>query len=227
MQPIEAMRTLDALDIDLMLGYNFAKAGGVRQSTFGIAADYRTRKRIYSMGASTTINDSNEQSQSQRSNLGLIYTRLWQNRWYVSGNLTFDSNDQLGLDLRSSLGASGGRYIIQSNSMLLDLRGGLQFSREHLKENRDTVKSIEALFTANWDWFRYDIPELDWSTTFQVIPNLTDRGRVRANFDTTLAWKIINDLKLGISFYSSYDSKPPEQASENDYGVNTNVSYKF
>jgi hypothetical protein len=42
-------------------------------------------------------------------------------------------------------------------------------------EDEEVVKSIEALFTAEWDWFRFDSPELDWSTTFQLIPNLTDR----------------------------------------------------
>lgn len=227
MQPIEAKRTLDALDVDVMLGYNFAKAGGVKQSTFGLEADYRTRVRIYSVNLGTTVNDSSEQAQSQRSNLDFMYTRLWQDRWYLSGNLSFDRNDELGLDLRSSLGASGGRYVIQSNSMLLDLSGGLQFSREHLQEEMEVQRSIEALFTAKWDWFRFDSPELDWSTSFQLIPNLTDWGRVRANFDTRLRWEIINDLKLGISFYSSYDNKQTEDASGNDYGVNTNVSYEF
>jgi hypothetical protein len=227
MQPIEARRTPDALDIDVTLGYNFAKAGGVKQSTLGVDADYRTRERIYAMSASTSVNGSNEQSQSQRSNLGLSYTRLRQNRWYLSGNLTFDRNDELGLDLRSSLGASGGRYVIQTNSMLLDVSAGLQFSREHLVEYEEVVKSIEAMFTAEWDWFRFDSPELDWSTTFQLIPNLSDWGRVRANFDTRIRWEVINDLKLGISFYSSFDNKPTEEVSERDYGVNTNISYEF
>lgn len=84
------------------------------------------------------------------------------------------------------------------------------------------------MFTINWDWFRFDNPELDWSTTLQVIPNLTDWGRVRANFDTSLRWTVINDLKWGLTFYSKFDNRPVgDEASSNDYGVNTNVTYDF
>lgn len=227
MSPIEAARSLEALDVDLTLGYNFAKAGGVKQSTFGIDVDYRTRKRIYSLYASTTINDSDDQTQSTRSNLELVYNRLWQKRWYVAGNLNFDQNDELGLDLRTSLGANIGRYQIQSNTMLLDLKGGLQVSREKLRDNPEEVTSVEALLTTDWDWFLFDNPELDWSTTFQLIPNLSDWGRVRANFDTALKWELINDLKWGISFYSSFDNKTEDEASTIDYGVNTNLAYEF
>jgi len=225
MSPIESTLR-DALDIDITFGYNFAKAGGVEQGTFGIDTAYRTRKRIYSVSASTTLNDSDDQEESRRSNLRFDYKRLWQKRRYVSANMNFDRNDELGLDLRSSLGLAGGRFFVQSNSMLLDLQAGMQFSREKLIADPEEVDSIEALFTVNWDWFRFDDPELDWSTSFQVIPNITDWGRVRANFDTSLKWEVINDLKWGITFYSTFDNKNQGgESSSNDYGINTNLTY--
>ena len=227
MEPIELGRALDVLDIDLTLGYNFAKAGGVTQGTLGVDVDYRTRQRIYSVSASTTTNDSNDQEQSTRGNLEFGYRRLWQERWYVAGNLNFERNDELGLDLRRSLGINAGRFLIQSNSMLLDLQAGLQFSRESLVDEPEDTNSIEAVFGGRWDWFRYDSPELDWSTTLQLIPNLSDLGRLRANFDTSLRWELINDLKWGITFYSSFDNKTSDEASQTDYGVNTNVTYDF
>lgn len=228
MVPIETSSIKDAFDIDLTFGYNFAKAGGVEQGTFGVDVSYRTRKRIYAVTLSTTLNDANDQEASRRSNFGFDYRRLWPNRWYVSGGLNFERNDELGLELRSSLGASGGRFLIQSNNMLLDLQAGLQFSREKYFEDPAEVDSIEAVFAGRWDWFRFDSPELDWSTFLQVIPNLSDWGRIRANFDTALKWEVISDLKLGISFYSSLDNKDVEgEASSIDYGVNTSVTYEF
>jgi hypothetical protein len=150
-----------------------------------------------------------------------------QDRWYVAGNLAFERNDELGLDLRRSLGINAGRFLVQSNSMLLDLQAGLQFSRESLIDEPEDTNSIEAVFGGRWDWFRFDSPELDWSTTLQLIPNLSDLGRLRANFDTSLRWELINDLKWGISFYSSFDNKTSGEASQTDYGVNTNVTYDF
>ncbi len=62
MNPIEA-EGISALDIDLTVGYNFAKAGGVTQGTAGIDVDYRTEKRIFSVTASTVTNASDTQIQ--------------------------------------------------------------------------------------------------------------------------------------------------------------------
>ena len=233
MTPIEK-KGIGAFDIDLTVGYNFAKAGGVKQGSIGIDVDYRTRVRIYSLSASTVTNDSDEQESSKRANFGLQYKRLWSQRWFVNGNLNLDQNDELGLDLRTSIGGGGGRFVIQSNSMILGLQAGLQVSREDLQSDPITgidpedVDSVEATFSLDWDWFRFDAPELDWSTSLEVIPSLTESGRVRAEFDTGLKWEIFNDLKWGIEFYSSFDNKPQtENASTSDYGVNTTLTYEF
>jgi hypothetical protein len=240
MSPIED-KGIGAFDIDLTVGYNFAKAGGVTQANVGVDVDYRTRVRIFSFTASTTINDSEELESSQRANVGLQYKRLWRNRWFVTGTLTADQNDELDLNLRTSLGGGGGRYLIQSNSMLLAVEAGLQVSREDVDTEiiiqpippifataSETTDSVEAVFSVDWDWFRFDAPELDWSTTLDLFPSLTESGRVRANFDTSLKWELINDLKWGLTFYSSFDNKPQSNtATTSDYGVNTTLTYEF
>ena len=80
----------------------------------------------------------------------------------------------------------------------------------------------------SWDWFRFDTPELDLSTTFEVIPNLTDTGRVRGELDIELKWEMIEDLFWQLSYYNSYDSDPATAGAEkNDYGVVTSLGYKF
>lgn len=227
MTPIEA-EGLSALDIDLTIGYNFAKAGGVTQGTIGIDVDYRTTKRIFSIVASSTTNSSDTQTSSERKNFGLTYKRLRRNRWYVNGSFNMEQNDELSLDLRTSIGGGGGRFLIQSNKMLLGLEAGLQFAQEQLTGEPEKIDSIEATFAVDWDWFLFDDPELDWSTQFEVFPNLSDWGRVRATFDTNLQWEMINDLKWGISFYSTFDNKPQTvDGSTKDYGVNTTLTYEF
>ena len=169
---------IHALDVDLSVGYDFAKAGGVKHATFGLNMDYRTLIRIESLRFSTVITDSNTQDVSRRMNLGLRHTRLWNRRWFTNSSLTFDQNDELGLNLRTSVGAGGGRYLVQSNTMLLSVEGGLQFSRENPIAADDDTDSLEANFSANWDWFLFDDPELDWSTKLHIFPSLTEDGRV-------------------------------------------------
>jgi hypothetical protein len=226
MEPIEG-RGIHALDVDVSVGYNFAKAGGVTSGTLGLNMDWRSLTRIESLSFSTTLTDSDTQEASQRMNLGLQHTRLLHNRWFLNGNLTFEQNDELGLDLRTSIGFGGGRYLVQSNSMLWALEAGLQFAREDLASATEDTDSLEATFTANWDWFIFQDPELDWSTTLQIIPSITESGRVRSELDTSLQWEIINDLKWGFSLYGSFDNQASENGETSDYGVNTTVTYEF
>jgi len=227
MTPIEG-GGIHALDVDLSVGYDFAKAGGVKHATLGVNMDYRSLIRIESFRFSTVITDSDSQDASRRTNLGLRHTRLWNNRWFSNSSLSFDQNDELGLNLRSTVGAGGGQYLVQSDSMLLSLEGELQFSRENLIAENEDTDSLEVAFSANWDWFLFQDPELDWSTRLQVIPSLTEHGRVRGELDTTLSWEIFGDLKLAFSFYGSWDNQPQSEiGATSDYGVNTALAYDF
>ena len=227
MNPIED-RGIHALDVDLSLGYDFAKAGDVKHATFGVNMDYRSLIRIESLSFSTLITDSGSQDTSKRTNLGLRHTRLWKERWFTNTSMTFDQNDELGLNLRSSVGVGGGRYLIQSNTMMLSLEGGLQVSSENLIADDQDTESLETTFSLAWDWFLFEDPEMDWSTTYQLIPSLTEQGRVRGELNTTLSWEMIGDLKRGFSLYGSWDNQPQSEAgATSDYGINTSLVYDF
>ena len=227
MSPIEG-GGIHALDVDISLGYNFAKAGGIESGNFGLNMNYRSLLRIESLRFSTTLSDSDTQEESRRTNLSLQHTRLYNKRRFTTGSLTFDQNDELGLNLRTSIGGGIGRYFVQSNTMLLSLEAGLQGSRENLVADPEDVDSVEAVFTMKWDWFVFQDPELDWSTTFQLIPNLTETGRLRGEFDTELQWELIGDLNWGIAIYSSFDNQPQSpDGKTSDYGINTSVTYEF
>jgi hypothetical protein len=227
MEPIEG-RGIDALDIDFTVGYNFAKAGGVASTNLAVNMDWRSLIRIESLKFSTTITDSDTLEASKRMTFGLQHTRLLKNRWFSNGTLTFEQNDELGLDLRTSIGFGMGRYLVQSNRMLWSLDAGLQVSREDLVAEPEETDSLEATFTTKWDWFIFQDPELDWSTTVQLVPSLTESGRVRGELDTSLQWEIMNDLKWGFSLYGSFDNQPQSEAGEtSDYGINTTVTYEF
>lgn len=228
MEPIDMEGLLQDIDVDVSVGYNFTKASQVTQFNVGVSADYRTRQRIASAKFSSIISDSSGNDTSRRQTLGFNYTRLRRNRWLNDGSLNFEKNDELGLDLRTTLGTGGGRILKQSNSVLLILKGGLQGTRENLVGEPEDKDSLESYVTLQWDWFRYDSPELDWSTNLQVIPSITESGRVRTEFDTTFKWEIVGDLFWRLEFYNSHDNQPQSaEGATNDYGIITSVEYDF
>lgn len=227
MAEIEANRK-DRFDGDVTAGYNYSKASEVEQLRFGLDMDFRTETRVVSLTLDSIVSDSAENESSQRQSLDLNYTRLRSNHWLTGGVLRLDRNDELDLDLRVSLGIGAGRILRQTNSTTLQLLGGVQVSRENVSSGLPNEDNVEAFGTLTWDWFRYDTPELDLSTNFQVIPSLTDSGRVRAELDIKLNWELIEDLFWQISFYDSFDSNPVFIGAEkNDYGIATSVGWEF
>ena len=216
------------LDGDITAGYNFTKASEVEQLQFGLDMEFRTETRLISMSADNSLSDSEANEASQRSSLDLDYKRLYQNRWFLSGMLSANRNDELGIDLRTSLGGGGGRIVLQTNHSAASIESGLMGSHENLAGSESDQDTLEAYLNFTWDWFRFDSPELDLSTSLEVIPNLTDSGRVRGEFDISLKWEIIHDLFWEISIYDSYDSDPSVVGAEqNDYGVVTSIGYDF
>lgn len=227
MTPIEERR-IDRVDGDFTAGYNFAKASEVQQFRLGLDFDVRAETREFSFTADAMQSDSEDSESSQRQSLDLQYRRLRPNRWYTGAIVSLDRNDELDLDLRTSIGIGGGRYLRQTNTTMLTLGGGLQLSRENVSSGVDDEDTFEAVLSLNWDWFRYDTPELDLSTTLQIIPNLTESGRVRGEFDISLRWEMFEDLFWELSVYDSYDSDPiVEGAEKNDYGVATSLGWEF
>jgi len=227
MDPIEE-KGIERFDGEITAGFNFAKASEVTQAQLGLEVQARTETRMFELDVASVTSDSEDNDSSQRHSLDLGYTRLWPKRWFTGAVVRMDRNDELGLDLRTSAGIGGGRYLRQTNSSTLSLVGGLQLSRENVSGNLEDEDTVEAFATLAWDWFRYDTPELDFSTELQVIPNLTDTGRIRAELDVSLKWEMIEDLFWQLEFYNSFDSEPVVPgAEENDYGVITSLGWEF
>ncbi len=227
MDPIEE-RGVNRLDGDISAGYNFTKANEVEQLNVGLDLEFRTETRIFSLSFDSVLTDSADNDANQRQSLDLNYRRLLRDRWLLGGNVSLNRNDQLGIDLRTSVGGNGGRIVRQSDHSSLILEAGLMVTREELAGSTGDQDTLEAIGTIRWDWFRYDTPELDLSTKLEIIPNLSDTGRVRGELDITLKWEMIEDLFWQLEFYDSYDSRPATVGAEkNDYGIISSLGYSF
>jgi len=232
MTPIEET-FIEQLDIDVTMGYNFTKASDLSQLNLGIDVGYRRERNGLNLSLDTIMTDETDESR-RRQNLNLNYDRFFDDRWVTRGLMSFERNDQLGIDLRSSIGGAGGRYLRQTNQQHLVVYGGMIFNREEVDGTNAppgadlTEDSVEALGAIQAEWFRYDEPELDVISSFIVYPSLSESGRVRTELDLSLRWEIVSDLFWDITLYHDFDSEPPNaQADEADYGVITSVGWEF
>jgi len=209
------------------LGFSWDKSSMVGKYSVGIDSKWRDPKFLTRANFQTDITTQERIDDSQRTVFNLQHMRFLQNKRFrgVFGNL--ESNDELGIELRTLAGAGYGWIPLRSQRTLLTLMAGLAINREQPDEG-EAEAQLEAVGNVTWDYYMYAYPERTVSVNFSVFPGLTDSGRLRANLDTVMKIELYKDLFFDITAYASYDNRPvSEVASESDYGITSGLGYNF
>lgn len=225
--PIDQGGIFDRLDGYITAGFDYTKATDIRQFTFSGGLSTRDERRLWSVDGSTTLTSQGEEEDSNRFDLGVVNRRFLPERWFWQSFGSFDGNDELGLDLRATIGAAYGRFLVQTGRNEWVAYGGVAVTREDF-EQADTNDSVEAVLGTQYWFFRYDAPEASLDATLNLFPSLTESGRLRSEGRLRARYEIVDDLFFEASLYQSYDSEPGQSADSNsDYGVTTSLGYSF
>ncbi len=227
---------LDPLKLDAMAikrwdgsvsaGFDMTKANSDKSLSASFSARRRAESYVLNFDGAMYSRSQDGVEDSTRANLTGAYRRLLEDRWYWAALGGFERNDELGIDLRSLGGGGFGRYLIQSGRSLWSVTGGLAVVNEQRAEE-EAETNVESFFNTDYEFFTFDTPKTTLTTALTIYPSLTDSGRVRSNLDFSIRQELITDLFLELTFYDSYDSKPPGDGTKNDYGVVTGLGYTF
>jgi hypothetical protein len=148
-------------------------------------------------------------------------------RWFYSGILEIQQDEELGLELRIGFGGGLGRKLIQSNRRSFVVFGGLLLTRERFVDI-EIRTNLEGYFMTRYDGFRRRSPKVDTTISFTFLPNITDAGRVRSQLNVSTSIEIIHNFFLGLTGFDTLDSRPPDPTlPTNDYGISPSVRWKF
>ena len=217
---------IDRLDGYVTAGYDYTKANGLQTLTFSGGLDTRNERRQWSLDGATTQTSQQDVEDTGRFNVDGVYRRFLPDRWFWQAFATLDGNDELGLDLRTTVGGAYGRFVSQTPQQEWAAYAGLAVTREDYSEGEE--ESVEGVLGTQYWFFRYDTPEASFDATLNLFPSFTDSGRVRSEGRLRSRYEIVVDLFFEVSVYGSYDSDPGEGAdSKSDYGVTTSLGYSF
>ena len=214
------------LDGSVSFGYSYTKATDIMQSNFAGDIGSRNVKRKWDIALDWNSSSESGVESSKRATLTGTIERFLKNRYYYEGQLIFSQNDELGLDLRSLVSGTVGRYLVQRQDREWRAGAGLALSREQ-RADGTAVDSVELPLTTSLRLFRLDSPKTDVEIELTVLPSLTESGRVRGEAAVNARHEIIHDLFFEISLYDSYDNRPPEGSEVNDWNVVTSLGYSF
>ena len=215
------------LDGSLDVGASYTSASALFQ--LDTAAKIGTYKPGYEISAkgSTTLTSQPEVEDTSRSTVSVGYTRNLEGRWFVLGLGQIEQNSELGFDLRSSVTAGGGRYLVQRRRDRLLASFGLSVNREQPAES-ETLTNVELTTVLGYDRFAYDFPKVDVSVSVAGFISLNDPGRGRVELAARAQRELVKDFYATLRGYESYDSRPPgEGAVRNDWGLTFALGWSF
>jgi putative salt-induced outer membrane protein YdiY len=215
------------IDGSFDLGFTYTEANQFVQLNLNADATYRAKSFEVSAKLSAFLSKQEGATSSQRGSLFVEDVYFLKNRWLAVAVGNLERNRDLGLDLRASLGGGFGRYLFQTNQSSVVTLLAFTGNREDPVEGEATYNA-EAILAVQYTTFMYDFPKLKIYASLQVIPSLSDPGRVRMQADASVQREIISDFYVSIRLFDSYDSRPPTAgASKNDWGPVISIGYKF
>ena len=216
------------LDGYVDLGIDFQKANNNRQLNGSGEVKYRGEKWASRLNGSTYFQRQEGADQTSRNNLSLNGQRLFGNHWSALAFGAVEQNQQLGLDLRQTIGAGVTREFIHTNRMTFMAVASLAYANEDYTDEEDKTNTVQLPLGAEYQFFLFDSPKTDLSSDLTVVPILNDLGRWRIDFNVRVSYELISDFTIGFSFFDNFDSRPPSAtASTNDYGLTFSIGYTF
>lgn len=214
-------------DGSLDLGFNYTQASSIIQLNLNANAVFRRPTFAATASINTFFSSQNGVPSSQRANFTLGYQKFLKDNWLIAGFGGVDRNLDLGLDLRVSIGAGYGRYLIQTNRTTFGALLGISADHENPVTGESSYETA-AVIGLQYATFTYDFPKITVNSTLQVLPYLTDSGRVRIEFNVQAKREIVRDFYLSLSVFDSYDSRDPStQRSKNDWGPVLSIGWTF
>lgn len=227
-QPLEIdKKWYHRLDGSISAGLDFAKANNLLTTNLAADVKTRTRRNVWEGRASWNLTTQDIVADIDRANLSASYQRLLDNRWFWTVLAAADRNSELGIDLRVSTGGGIGRYFRQTNHATVGLTGALVVINEQTTSTVDDTTYLSGLIRAQWAVFRYKSPEINFFSSLNILPTLSDLGRVRSQLTVDLRKEFIADLFFNVNLYYTYDNEPPAGAASDDYGLITSLGYSF
>ena len=141
--------------------------------------------------------------------------------FYLTKHFLFDDTTATGIY------ASYGAMVY-----LTPVIGGL-IADINLEDSTDPMSSgrtsnTEALLQTEWSYFKLYTPKSDLNIRFQYYPGISDSDRYRGDLRIRYRQEFVKDLFWNLTYYNSYDSKPPSGAlSKGDVGVVSSIEYLF
>ena len=210
-------------------GFTYSKGNQSSQYNLNSGIAYVAPRWSASAAYNSNLTSSTGSTASTRNQLSLQGQKLMRwNNWYYIGILDFLQSSVQGIQGQETFGGGIGRNIKNTGSNFFTVYGGFAFQQINYRQEVVPANSQQVatgFIGTNVRLFRFDKTTL--TTTANMLPALSDPGRVQFNINTSYYVKVWGKLNWNLTFYGNWDNKPPPGFATSDYGTTTGISIDF
>lgn len=192
--------------------------------------DYRRQRWAILSNINSNITASSGDTPSSRNQLRLTgFHYIGTGNWFYAGVGNALQSTVQRIAIQGNVGAGIGVFLRNSNSVRFSVIGGLawQATDYNVPNIFATQKVVAGLAVVDLNVFKFKKTSLSFTTSvFPAISN-PDRGRIYCDTNAAYAVKIATNFWWTLSFYGSWDTRPPPHLSGSDYGSSLGLSWKF
>jgi hypothetical protein len=216
------------LDGSIDAGFSYTRSSGVAQLNLNSDTVYRRLASRARLTASLTQTKKDDESErDDRAFVELSYLRYPWQRWFIMAAGRFETNESLGLELRSQIGGAVGPRLINTNRAQMVVGAGLAVNKEQGVDVEPTT-NLEAYFQFGTSFYTYDRPKTNLDINVQYYPSLSNAGRQRVQLDAGVKREFWKDLFVALNLYNTYDNRPPNPAADtNDVGIVLSIGWTY
>jgi hypothetical protein len=216
------------LDGSIDAGFSYTRSSGVAQLNLNWDTVYRQPASSVRLSASfTQTAQEDDPDRDDRGYVEASYLRYPWQRWFLAAAARFETNESLGLELRSQAGGAVGPRLVNSPHAQTTAGAGVVFNEERGVDVEPT-QNVEALVTFRTSYYTHDRPKTNVDIGLQYYTSLSDAGRHRLQLDANVKREFWKDFFVGLNLYDSFDSRPPNpDADRNDFGIVASVGMTY
>ena len=209
-------------------GFTYTRSSAIAQFTLNSNTTYHRPSFVFQLTASATLtHETDTDERDDRGAVGLSYVRYRRGNLFVSGAARFETNESLGLTLRSEVAGQVGQRFVNTNRAQLETGAGLVVTDEEAVDS-DSRQNIEGVLTFKYSFYAYNSPQTNVDVGLRYYPSLSEWGRQRIQFDSSLRRELWKDFFVSLNVFDTFDSQPPQpDAARNDFGVVTSVGWSY
>jgi hypothetical protein len=166
-------------------------------------------------------------------------------------NARYDTNDELNIDHRGSVGFGLGRYLINDLGHELAVQAGIQGTQEwrgscddqnqkilpnnvsktaRSDDSLERCSDAELFFNVKWHLYSFQQRDMDIYITGNTYPSLSDWGRVRGDLNVIINWELFNNFYWTVNARTDIDNagdREDDSYGNSDYTLTTGISWKY